>query len=77
MKKISKKEIQQSVNQSLLDVVNSLEINAPSKKTKKIIKKVSRKVSEELKSEIKKQFRTMKKASKSVDMKKSAQSLSA
>lgn len=59
MKKISKREIRATVNESLLKVVTNLEIPDPSKKTKKLIEKVSRKFSDELKGELKKHFKKM------------------
>lgn len=65
MKKISRKEIRATVNQSLLNVVTDLEISDPSKKTKKLINKVSKKFSTELKGELKKHFKKMSKATKS------------
>lgn len=65
MKKISKREIRATVNESLLKVVSNLEIVDPSKKTKKLIEKVSRKFSDELKGELKKHFKKMAKVTKS------------
>lgn len=65
MKKISKREIRATVNESLLKVVSNLEIPEPSKKTKKLIEKVSRKFSMELKGELKKHFKKMAKVTKS------------
>jgi hypothetical protein len=67
MKKLSKKEIRATVNQSLMNVVSSLEISDPSKKTKKLIDKVSKKFSAELKGELKKHFKKMEKATKPVN----------
>ncbi len=63
MKKISKKEIQENVNSSLVNLAHDLNIAEPSKKTSKLIRKVSKKVSAELKHELKKQLKKMKKVS--------------
>lgn len=64
MNKISKKEIRETVKESLDNIVSQYEIAAPSKKTNRMIKKVSRKFSEELKGELKKHFKKMEKATK-------------
>lgn len=67
MKKLSRKELRATVNQSLMNVVSSLEISDPSQRTKKLINKVSKKFSDELKGELKKHFKKMSKASKPVN----------
>jgi hypothetical protein len=78
MKKLTKKEIRATVNESLTNVVTSLEIPKPSRKTKKLIAKVSKKFSQELKGELKKQFKKMEKVSKpGINGKASQKSLSA
>ena len=78
MKKISKKEIELTVSNSLIAVVTDFNITEPSKKTNKLIKKVSRKMSEELKQDLKKQMKQMEKVSrKSVNGKAATKALSA
>jgi hypothetical protein len=64
MKKVSKKEIRNSVKESLDNIVSRYEIADPSKKTNKLIRKVSKKISGELKGELKKHFKKMEKATK-------------
>lgn len=78
MKKISKKEIELTISNSLIAVVTDFNITEPSKKTSKLIRRVSKKVSEELKHDLKKQMKHMEKASrKSVNGKAAAKVLSA
>ena len=62
MKTVKKKELQQSVQTALSQVVDSLEIAKPSKKTTRFIEKASKKISKELKDELKKQLKKMVKA---------------
>lgn len=64
MKIISKKEIRETVKESLDNIVSQYEIAEPSKKTNRLIKKVSKKISCELKGELKKHFKKMQKATK-------------
>ena len=62
MKTVKKKELQQSVQSALAQVVDSLEISKPSKKTTRLIEKASKKISKELKDELRKQMKKMVKA---------------
>lgn len=52
-KKISKKEIQDVLQDAITQALNKLEIAAPSKKTKKLLDRISKKVSVRVKREIK------------------------
>lgn len=69
MKTVNKKDIRVSVQNALTQLVGSLEIEKPSKKTSKLIEKTSKKISKELRSELKKQMKKMVKAGKPVVVK--------
>jgi len=64
MKKLSGKELRQNTANTINGLLNDLEIEAPSKRTRKIVEKVSRRLSKELKHEIKKQLKKNQKATK-------------
>ena len=64
MKKITGKELRQNTENTINGLLSQLEIEAPSKRTRKVVEKVSRRLSKELKSEIKKQLKKNLKATK-------------
>lgn len=64
MKKISGKELRQNTENTINSLLSQLEIEAPSKRTRKIVEKVSRRLSKGLKAEIKKQLKKNQKATK-------------
>lgn len=64
MKKISGKELRQNTEKTINGLLSQLEIEKPSKHTRKVVEKVSRRLSKELKSEIKKQLKKNLKATK-------------
>lgn len=70
MKKISGKELRQNTENTINGLLSKLEIEAPSKRTRKVVEKVSRRLSKELKSEIKKQLKKNQKATKKSATKK-------
>jgi hypothetical protein len=70
MKKISKKEIKNTVEGAMTQALSEFEISAPSKKTKKAITKATKKVSDEVKRELKKQKKKALKATKKSDQPK-------
>jgi len=53
-KKISKKDIRQTVEGAVSQALSALEITVPSKRTRKAIEKATRKLSSEVKRELKK-----------------------
>ena len=57
MKKISGKELRQNTESTLNNLLATLEIQTPSKHTRKVVEKVSRRLSKELKHELKKQLK--------------------
>lgn len=71
MKKISGKELRQNTENTINGLLTQLEIDAPSKKTRKIVEKVSRRLSKGLKQEIKKQLKKNQKATKKTKVAKS------
>ena len=56
--KVNRKEIKATVKNAISEVVQLLNVEAPSRKTKKAIKKASVAVAELLKKDLKKQFRS-------------------
>lgn len=64
MKKLSGKELRQNTENTINSLLTQLEIEAPSKRTRKIVEKVSRRLSKGLKQEIKKQLKKNQKATK-------------
>ncbi len=64
MKKVSGKELRQNTEKTINELISSLEIAAPSKRTKKVVEKVSRRLSKELKAELKKQLKKNEKSTK-------------
>ena len=56
--KVNRKEIKATVKNAISEVVQLLNVEAPSRKTKKAIKKASVTVAELLKKDLKKQFRS-------------------
>jgi hypothetical protein len=64
MKKISSKELRQNTENTINGLLTQLEIDAPSKRTRKIVEKVSRRLSKGLKAEIKKRLKKNQKATK-------------
>ena len=62
--KLNKKEIQSSLKNAISDVLVLLNVESPSKKTKRAIKKASVSVAERLKRDLKKQFRLSTKTEK-------------
>lgn len=64
MKKLSGKELRQNTQNTINSLLTQLEIDAPSKRTRKIVEKVSRRLSKELKAEIKKQLKKNQKATR-------------
>ena len=69
-KKISKKEIQDVLQEAITTALNKLEISAPSKKTKKLLDRISKKVSVRVKREIKRKNNATTKATKAAGTKK-------
>jgi hypothetical protein len=64
MKKLSGKELRQNTEKTINGLLTQLEIETPSKRTRKIVEKVSRRLSKGLKAEIKKQLKKNQKATK-------------
>jgi hypothetical protein len=64
MKKISGKELRQNTENTIKSLLSQLEIDAPSKRTRKIVEKVSRRLSKGLKQEMKKQLKKNQKATR-------------
>jgi hypothetical protein len=64
MKKLSGKELRQNTEKTIEGLLSQLEIDAPSKRTRKIVEKVSRRLSKGLKQEMKKQLKKNQKATK-------------
>lgn len=64
MKTLSGKELRQNTENTINGILAQLEIEAPSKRTRKVVEKVSRRLSKELKHEIKKQLKKNQKATK-------------
>jgi hypothetical protein len=62
MKTLNKKELRNSVKETLTQMIGTLQIDHPSKKTTKLIEKTSKKLSRELNDELKKQTKKMEKA---------------
>jgi hypothetical protein len=61
-KKISKKDIRQTVEGAVSQALTALEITVPSKRTKKAIEKATKKLSSEVKRELKKKNKAETKA---------------
>jgi hypothetical protein len=62
MKNPNKKELRNSVKETLTHLVETFQIENPSKKTTKLIEKTSKKLSRELNDELKRQTKQMEKA---------------
>ena len=67
MKKITGKELRQNTETTINGLLAQLDIEAPSKRTKKVVEKVSRRLSKELKQEIKKQLKKSMKATRKLE----------
>jgi len=68
-KKISKKDIRQTVEGAVSQALTALEITVPSKRTKKAIEKATKKLSSEVKRELKKKDKAKTKAPVASDKK--------
>lgn len=64
MKKISKTEIKQAVENAMTQVLEKLEIPKPSRKTKKTISKISRQIKVDWKKQAKKSLKSSKRNGK-------------
>lgn len=64
MKKVSGKELRENTEKTINGLLESLHIEAPSKRMKKVVEKVSRRLSKELKADLKKQLKKSQKATK-------------
>lgn len=64
MKKLTGKELRQNTEKTINGLLSELEIQSPSKRTRKIVEKVSRRLSKGLKQEMKKQLKKNQKATK-------------
>jgi len=62
MKKVSGKELRQNTEKAINDLISSLEIGVPSKRTKKVAEKLSRQLSKDLKKQMKKNAKATRKA---------------
>jgi hypothetical protein len=62
MKTFNKKELRNSVKETLTHMVEAFQIEHPSKKTARLIEKTSKRLSRELKDELKRQTKKMEKA---------------
>jgi len=73
MKKLSGKELRQNTENTINSLLTQLEIDEPSKRTRKLVEKVSRRLSKGLKQEIKKQLKKNQKATKKSKVAKSVE----
>jgi hypothetical protein len=64
MKKVSGKELREDTEKTINNLLTHFDIEAPSKRTRKVVEKVSRRLSKELKHEIKKQLKKNQRATK-------------
>ncbi len=71
VKKISKKELKNTVNQVMSETLIKLDVSSPSKKTKKLLESISKKLSVQIKSDLKKKHRDIVKQVRLADKKKS------
>jgi hypothetical protein len=69
-KKISKKDIRQTVEGAVSQALTALQITVPSKRTKKAIEKATKKLSSEVKRELKKKDKAQLKAPVASEKKK-------
>jgi hypothetical protein len=68
MKKTVKKEIKETVEKAIAEVVQNLKISKPSRKTRKTIVKVSKALRADLKNEMKKQIKNATKPRKAKEV---------
>ena len=64
MKTISKKELRQNTETTLLELFAKHQVAAPSKRAERLLNKVSKQISGQLKQDIKKQFKKNQRAEK-------------
>jgi hypothetical protein len=64
MKKLTGKELRQNTEKTINSLLSELDIQSPSRRTRKIVEKVSRRLSKGLKQEMKKQLKKNQRATK-------------